>query len=236
VIWLFAGGGEAEIRGLVPFFRRHFADISFERKTPVIRKPGPRPGINQCGYGLTGRSLVAEIIERLKKAFLMGERCDAILVIDDLDCRDYNNQKSIFINAIIPLLRGFDISNIHVGFSAPELESWIIADWDNSVACHPDFRRRHERMRHWLGSANIPFGSPESFGVYDAARDCCDNKLSDLIIESSMRHEDDRNYPRYSKANHTPLLLQDIRPEIVKDKCPIFKQLFLFLHERSTMA
>jgi hypothetical protein len=45
VVWLFSGGGEAEVRGLVPFLKANFPEYQFERKSPVRRKPGPRPGL-----------------------------------------------------------------------------------------------------------------------------------------------------------------------------------------------
>lgn len=39
VIWVFAGGGESEVRGLIPFLRKHFPGCTFERKTqPKIRE------------------------------------------------------------------------------------------------------------------------------------------------------------------------------------------------------
>ncbi len=232
VIWLFAGGGEAEVRGLVPFLEKHFANCSFHRMTPVIRKPGPRPGIYPPGYGRTGKSLVAEIKERLGTALSKSAKCDAILVVDDLDCRDCNKQRDILTD-VITRIGGFDNIDIHIGFSAPELESWIIADWNSSVACHPDFRGRHDRMRHWLCTVKkIPFDAPESFGAYDKERDCCDNKMSNAIIDSSTVREDDQMYPRYSKANHTPSLLQEIDPDIVKKKCPIFGQMIHFLNKK----
>jgi hypothetical protein len=48
VIWLFAGGGEAElgeregsIKGMVYFFEKHFPDFIFERITPVRSKRPP---------------------------------------------------------------------------------------------------------------------------------------------------------------------------------------------------
>ena len=100
VIWLFAGGGEAEVRGLVPFLEKHFAHCSFRRMTPVIRKPGPRPGMRSPGYGRTGKSLAVEIRERLSVRLSKGDTCDAILVVDDLDCRDYNKQKDLHANAV----------------------------------------------------------------------------------------------------------------------------------------
>jgi len=142
VIWLFAGGGESEIRGLVPFLEKHFPGCSFDRKTPVKRKPGSRPGIKPPGYGRTGRSLVSQIKERLRTALLKEDECDVILVIDDLDCRDENEQRTKFSEAIDSIDGSAGI-NRFIGFAAPELEAWIIADWDNSIARHPDFRDRH---------------------------------------------------------------------------------------------
>lgn len=232
VVWLFAGGGEAEVRGLVPFFQKHFETCTFRRMTPVFRRPGPRPGLRSRGYGRTGKSLVSEIKERLPVALSKGESCDAILVMDDLDCRDHEEQKSHFTEAIAAAVN-CDAVDVHIGFAAPELESWIIADWDHSVARHPDFRMRHERMRYWLSSVkNVSFRDPESYGVYDPERDCCDNKLSDAIIESSTEDQSDRMYRRYSKAIHTPALLQEIHPGVVMQKCPIFGLLIRFLEAR----
>ncbi len=43
VVWVFAGGGEAEVRGLIPFLEKNFPGCSFKRKTPINQKPGPKP-------------------------------------------------------------------------------------------------------------------------------------------------------------------------------------------------
>ena len=232
VIWLFAGGGKAEVKGLVPFFEKHFPNCRFDRMTPIIRKPGPRPGKSLPGYGRTGRSLVAEIRERLSETLSKGNKCDIILIMDDLDCRNWNRQKEIFENTV-KSVKGTDDIDRFIGFAAPELESWIIADWDHSVRHHPDFRRRHERMRHWLVTEKkIPFDAPESFGTYDAQRDCCDSKLSEAIIASTTVHEEDKDFTRYSKGDHTPSLLLEIHPDTVRNKCPIFRQLFNFLNKK----
>jgi len=227
VIWLFAGGGEAEIRGLVPFFRTHFSSCTFHRMTPVLRKVGPKPGIRPPAYGKTGKSLVSEVRDRLRVAMTCGERCNLILVIDDLDCRNENEQRAKFLEAIDSVDGATDIERF-VGFAAPELESWIVADWENSVARHVDFRSRHSRMRHWL-SKKIPFDAPESFGEYDAARDTCAEKLSEMIISSTVLCMDDKSKSRYRKAYHTPELLLMIDPITVKRKCPIFRKLYTFL-------
>jgi hypothetical protein len=130
-------------------------------------------------------------------------------------------------------VQGCNEINIFIGFSAPELESWIIADWDNSIARHPDFRKRHNGMRHWLSKEKkVPFDAPESFGVYDPERDCCIPKLSEIIIESTMITEEDQLHGRFSKATHTPVLLQAIVPDVVGKKCPLFRELVNFLNNK----
>jgi len=231
VIWLFAGGGESEIRGLVPFLKKHYPGYRVLRMTPIIRKPGPRPGFTLPGYGKTGESLASEIRDRLPDVLARNEECDVILVIDDLDCRNEIAQQDRLLSAI-DSVHGVRSVTRFVGFAAPELESWIVADWDNSVAKHQDFRGRHNRMRHWLSTVKrIPFNTPESYGVYNAAKDSCDEKLSEAIIESTMQHPEDKHRPRYSKALHTPTLLLMIDPEVVKDKCKNFRKIHLFLNE-----
>ncbi|MFM8008118.1 MAG: thiamine pyrophosphate-dependent enzyme, partial [Dolichospermum sp.] len=106
------------------------------------------------------------------------KKCDLILVFDDLDCRDVNSQREKFISAISKITESHDIPQ-YIAFAAPELESWMIGDWDNTIAKHPDFRGRHEKMRWWLSTQkNISFDDPESFSKYDQDRDCCQDKLS----------------------------------------------------------
>lgn len=233
VTWLFAGGGETEIRCLVPFFRKHFPEYEFKRMTPVKRKPGPRPGVVLQGYGRTGKSLRDELKSRLKFC-LSHERCDIILVLDDLDCRNEVTEENKFLSVIDSIDNSRTIKRF-IGFAAPELEAWVIADWDNSVARHPDFRSRHERMRHWLRTiGEVSFDTPESFGNYDSAKDSCDKKLSDVIIKSTMTNVEDQNLSRYSKGQHTPQLLLDIDPVQVKNKCPLFAKWYHFLKTQCT--
>lgn len=184
VVWIFAGGGEAEVRGLIPFFEKHFPEYRFERKSPVRRKPGPRPGV-AVSYGLTGKGLVRDIPGRLRDSLRNREQCGIILVFDDLDCRDLSRQRAEFLNAISSVEDTGDIKR-YAGFASPEIEAWILADWDNSVARHPDFRERYNAMRYWPSAEKkIPFDAPESFGNYDPEKDSCDEKMSEAIIESA---------------------------------------------------
>lgn len=231
VVWVYSGGGEAEVRGFFPFLEKTFPGCRFERKTPVRQKPGPKA--NKAGsYGRTGQSLIEQIKQELPLA-LKAEpnKCDLILVFDDLDCRDSETQKSKILSEISKIRECADIEKF-VGFAAPEIEAWIIADWNNSIAKNSDFRgRRHEGMRWWLSTQrNVSFENPEAFSEYDAEKDCCREKLSEYLIESSVQDELDRDKARFSKGDHTPLLLSEIDPNEVQKKCPLFRELYNYLN------
>ncbi len=231
VVWVFAGGGEAEVRGLIPFLKKNFPGCEFERKTPAKIKLGPKPG-KVTGYGKTDKSLIYQISQELPIA-LKNEpnKCDLILIFDDLDCRDIESQREKFLAAISQITACDHIPK-YIAFAAPELESWIIGDWDNSMAKHPDFRGKHQKMRWWLSTQkNVPFDDPESFSKYDQDRDCCQNKLSQLIVDSSILLEFDSQPTRFSKGLHTPLMLLDIVPEELQKRCPLFRQFYNYLKD-----
>jgi len=232
VVWVYSGGGESEVRGFLPFLEKTFPGCTFERKTPVRQKPGPKPN-KAASYGRTGKSLIDQIKQELPLA-LKAEpnRCDLILVFDDLDCRDSQKEKKKILDEISKIPECADLEKF-VGFAAPEIEAWIIADWNNSIAKHSDFRGRHERMRWWLSKEKkVPFENPESFSEYDSQRDCCLEKLSEALIESTIvEHESNLDRPRFSKGDHTPLLLREIDPNEVQKKCPLFRELYNYLNK-----
>lgn len=226
VVWVFSGGGEFEVRGFLPFLEKTFPGCRFERKTPIRDKLGPKPN-KASSYGKTGKSLIEQIKQELPLA-LKAEpnKCDLILVFDDLDCRDSETQKSKILSEISKIRECADIEKF-VGFAAPEIEAWIIADWNNSIAKNSDFRGRHELMRWWLSTKiKVPFENPESFSEYDAEKDCCREKLSKALVDSSVQDEVDRDKARFSKGLHTPLLLGAIAPNEVQKKCPLFRELY----------
>ncbi|MBR8838450.1 MAG: hypothetical protein DSM106950_31745 [Stigonema ocellatum SAG 48.90 = DSM 106950] len=230
VVWVFAGGGHSEVQALIPFLRKHFPRCRFERKTPVRQKPGSKPN-KAVSYGKTGQSLIDQISEELPIALKYEPNiCDLILVFDDLDCRPPESQREKILEAISKIQESVDIEKF-VGFASPELESWIIADWSHSIGQHPDFRSRHQRMRWWLSTErNVPFDSPESFSEYDRQKDCCQEKLSEALIDSSVLDEFDSSLPRFSKGLHTPLLLGEIQPNEVQKRCPLFRELYNYLN------
>lgn len=237
VIWLFAGGGEAEATGLVRFLERHFPPHLFVRQTPAIRKPGPKPKPDYKPIprlqkpGLTGESLAEEIARRLPQAFQQGQ-ADLLLVVDDLDCNDPQKCRKTLTKAIDEGCGPYAIKHL-IGFAAPELEAWVIADWENTLGKDWEFRQFHQRMRWWLSGgwrqdehvlpfADVVFSNPENFSQHDPTTGACQHKLS-AMLQAAARTQ---NAPYYSKAVVTPRLLYMASPTAISAKCPQFRRFY----------
>lgn len=231
VIWLFAGGGASEIQGLVPFLRNNFRRHSFERRLPITHKKGPKP--NKPSFlapGGTGKNLSKQIKHQLRNA-LKYAQCDCILVIDDLDCRDPHKRSEAFDDAINSV-QGADNMARFIAFAAPEIEAWLIADWDNTFADHPDFRGFHQKLRYVLSRTYcVPFDEPETFSEYDQDKDACREKLSDTIISATefVNAESLDGCTVYKKGTHTPDMLNQANARNVSEKCKLFGEMYNFL-------
>lgn len=234
-VWVFAGGGETEVKGLIPYFLQpHFSSCHFDRKTPIRRKPGPKLN-KKYAYGKTGLSLASEIKMRLPEALKYESPCDLILVFDDLDCHAPSERKNLFINTINAISSAQHLKRL-VAFAAPEVEAWLIADWDNTIAKHSDFRVCQHNMRHWLQrDKKVPFDAPESYSQLNQTGNGCENKLSEIIVESTVQNDYECK-SRYTKSNHTPLLLKDLNIGIVKQKCPLFADWYNMLEQICSLS
>ena len=78
----------------------------------------------------------------------------------------------------------------------------------------------------------FPFDRPESFGEYDPERNCCQEKLSELLIVSSRVPEDQGK--EYKKSEDSPELLLRIEKEILVQKCPMFRHFYYFMQTLNT--
>jgi hypothetical protein len=167
------------------------------------------------------KQIKAKLNDKIKQG---DPLCDAILILDDLDCCCNDERKSLFNDTVNQAGNGAfkEIRRI-IGFAAPELEAWVIADWDNTLAKHIDFRKNHQAMQGWLKNNHVSFDAPEKFSFYDGSKNSCHDKLSELLIESSRQI----NQTVYSKARHTPFLLHEsLKPDAVARKCLIFRDFF----------
>lgn len=224
VVWVFAGGGEAEL-GIIPWLQRHFPDVRFERRTPQVRNPGPRPGgaVRPVVVGNTGAKLGSEIRSNLTTHWKVGS-ADVLLLLDDTDCSPPDRRDSALRAAIAESIPEPEIPPIAVALAVPELEVWLLADWANTFqrdrpACCHEMRRR-------LKADGVDFERPEAFDCRCTAEY---RKISETI----------RNAyevccgpgPRYSKDTDTRRLLSEVDPETVARRCPHFKSFWNALVE-----
>jgi len=255
VVWLFASAGHSEIKALPQFLNKNFPRLNFQRKFPASRKPAPKLRSdrvpNPLSQGASGKHLARCITQVLKDSFSKGsEICDLILVIDDLDCCNQEQRNTIFLEAIVKAFKDLQdeykltpeqiekISAIpkYIGFAVPEIESWIIADWSNTIAGNSSkFRTREVLMKRYLQNKNVPCDAPESFGEFDPEKQACKEKLSELLIESShCKPTEDSVYgfETYSKALNTPEMLLNLDMQTVSSKCPNFRNLCNYLNSQ----
>jgi len=226
VIWVFAGGGETELNGMIPFLETNYPQHRFKRYTPARNKPGPKPNCHINAFGRTGVSLARQVEEIFPIAWReRDERCDVVLILDDLDCHDPNTQRDLFADALQMIqkncIKGF------VAFAAPEIEAWIIADWSNTFKADSEFGKKEACLRYRLSSQGISFENPEEFGNLNPEKNSCDSKLSEVLQKEVFECYE----IRYSKKDHSARLLACVRSENVSSKCPEFRKMHDWLQQ-----
>lgn len=221
VVWVYAGGGQAEF-GLVPFFQRHFLGVTFERRTPQRQKPGPRPGVI-VPYGATGKYF-QQILEEQVAAYWVAN-VDVILVFDDLDCDDAAAKTKSLRSSV---QRGLEKAaaergvasipkEIIVGFAVPEIESWIIADWRNTFEVRHN--SCHTALKHTLSGEGVNFANVEAFDCRCGSPDTY-RKIS-VVLQNAFNEACSRTI-RYSKDTDTQALLTLADAAGIVRACPKF--------------
>jgi Domain of unknown function (DUF4276) len=225
VVWLFAGGGYSELYGLIPFLKNNYPNHQFQRKTPArpnLKKKDIQKNrfyASQVALGQTGKQFSDILKNQLEKALMSSDQCDLIFVLDDLDCKDATEMEYHFKDAIVEV-PGAGIIDQLIGFASPEMEAWLIADWDNSFASHTDFNTHEAALNHNLSTTgNVDFSDPEAFSCYDAVKNSCREKLSTVIYNSCKTV----GAPDFSKRDHTPEMLKKLLAEKVSQTCPLFR-------------
>lgn len=235
VVWVYAGGGYAEAEGIVPLLQQHFPSQSFARRTPVHRKPGPRPGAITSSdrgarryAGNTGKSLLKEIKDDLKSYWPVNGPADLILVLDDSDCDpNPDGRLGTFEQTVREGLTDAGCAaeshpSIIPALAIPELETWLLGDWEQTFAC--EFPNCHRRLQQALSAKGLRTADPESFDCRPSEGQYI--KLSEDVLLPVLAQE---CQVRFSKATDTPKLLLRIRPEEVKKRCPYFRKWWVLL-------
>lgn len=242
---LFVSGGYTEVGGMTYFLRRISSDVSYVRLFPAVRKPAPKKGLDFPApvgehSGVTGDQLVSKMILSLKRSLCNGDEYDAVLLIDDGDCRF--SDESILREWIADVEKRL---HEETGFSrpfftliaSPEVETWLCADWDNSFGTEypQDIQRRirNEASRQRMVSDDE---APELFGMPQKKGGGCSRKLSELLQKILLDISKSSRSFSYSKRVEGQAMLKRIRPEQVAEKCRLFfRPAFLELREWLTV-
>ena len=226
VVWLYAGGGQAEL-GVVPWLQKIFSTVSFERRTPQIVKPGPRPNSSPLNKiqqpGLTGASLAEKIKKDLADRW-GNDKPDVLILLDDTDCEVPAKRKGILATAVRGSIPEGEMPCLTVALAVPELEVWLLADWKNT------FEKSHPKcsfdLKQSLKEAGVDFSKPETFDCY--CNEPGNYRKISVLIQSAF-DESCGPGPRYSKATDSNRLLQRANPNTVAENCPHFKTFWIEL-------
>lgn len=244
----FCTAGYTETGGLPEFLRKLRGDVEWERCFPAKVKPAPKLGRMTSApvaqhSGATGERLVKEMLARLSK-YYSGERClfDFVLLVDDADCRFAGEPEALAawrteLAAGVRAAVGRDLP-VYVLLASPEIESWLLADWELGFGGH--YRsigvalRRHVRDC-LLTNAGLDWETVEDFGGQRLGGGC-EHKLSEALRDairaggrcdqcappqaSTSADMPPTTRLRYSKRDDGASMLKRIRPERVRLHCP----------------
>lgn len=227
----FCTAGHTEVGGIDRFLNRIASEpeVRWERCFPAVRKPAPKigkPGLERPApkgrEGLTGASLVSEMMERLAEYHRAGSKgaLDAVVFIDDADCRFEGDPAKVEAwtgarAAEVRAKTGAPSIPFVALFASPEIEAWFLADWEQGFGVEYDKLATGERhlrahVEELLGSA---IGSVEGYGG-GLVNGACANKLSEKLQGLVTRLGG-----AYSKRMQGQDMLLRIRPEKVAQEC-----------------
>lgn len=247
------------------FLRKLAPQVDWQRCFPAVSKPAPKLGRPTAQpaerhAGRTGRALVDEMLLQLGRYF-RGAACgfDFVLLIDDADCRfadaaDPAGAHQAWEAALATAVRAATVQptlGFHALLAWPEIEAWLIADWDHGFGSQ--YRPVAQPLRQHVAGCILPplsFAQVESYGggLKDGS---CQNKLSRRLQECFVDASDCTCRPTfierlmqhsptvplaYSKRLDGALMLQRIEPERVAQDCPHFRSALHRIRETAVKA
>lgn len=253
----FFTGGYTELTAMKLFMKKINPNIDFIQLCPIRgrsnkeqirnRKTRHTEAIHSLQNGLTGDALINYIKDFIKQSRFQDEEYDAILIEDDKDNRFMDRlpdgtanlnlvEWDLFKDNVEQQLKAVcpDIQIIFF-FAAPEVESWFLADWENSFAkIYKDQFNAEENnyfkvvFRKYINDNVLTQryrNSIESYGYFNGKY----NKLSEEIQKAldgadfwkCMLQLEEKTI-HYSKRIQGKEMLEEINPEIVFQHCTCF--------------
>jgi hypothetical protein len=240
-------------------------EVEWTRCFPAVNKPAPKIGRPHAQpidehAGATGQRLVDEMLTQLRKHW-RGSACnfDFVLLIDDADCRfaqaeDPSSAQAAWESRLAELVRDA-VGKKELGFYSllawPEIEAWLVTDWDNGFAAQ--YRQVAPSLRQHVGGCilhPLAFSQIERFGG-SLKNGTCEHKLSERIKDAftgrsgceckppfvDRAAKDSAGAPlAYSKRIDGAAMLKRIEPERVAKDCPRFRSAYNRLRTAATKA
>lgn len=245
-IGCFITGAWTEAGAMTLFLKKINNNFNYVQLLP--NKPKYRRGLDQKISGLTGDSLINEMINRIRKYRDRLENYVAFIVEDDLDCR-FHGKTSVEIAKIKDEIQHEvdEIMGKHVPvfflFASPEIEVWFLTDWNNTFCkvYRNDFFTNRLKLfinrnciaGYWeagienFGMANGQYTKISDeimhavqFGVKDELFEIYKNKQQVYAKKLQDIFENRELY--YSKRLHGDLMLRQLTPENLLSKCHIY--------------
>lgn len=252
----FFTGGYTEVNAMKIFLRKVNCNLDFIQLCPVgIRKSIASvknraiTEINTNQNGLTGSALISYIIHHIQdeKYHFAEEGFDAILIEDDKDNRfltqtddgfseinysEWETHKQEVINSIHAIYP--DIPVIFL-YAAPEVETWFLADWENSFGkvykldktlaaeINGVFSVRfHRHIREKVLTSKY-CDSLESYGYFEGMYRKLSEEMQRVLEINDFIEEYPTHAPlRYSKKVQGEMMLEEIDPDTVMRSCNVF--------------
>ncbi len=221
--------------------RRERVALRLQRLGRHTRVPSPTTrGVPVAGApkptGRTGADLLADVRRFLRDQPEEARRYDALLVIDDADCRcaphDDPMGSGVSADCTSAMVRAIQVDAgppVFVWLLSPTMEVALVADWEATFGAHPAYRARAHGLRQRLkgelhdraifhGGRFGDWSEVERCG-YPRPGDTCSWKLSDALVAACRAEQ----LPDYKKGSTGPELLARARPGKVAERC---KRLF----------
>lgn len=237
------------------FLKKIAPDVEWQRCFPAVSKPAPkigRPHAEPQGRhaGATGRRLIDAMLRQLQEHW-RGAAChlDFVLLIDDADCRfadagDPTAEQIAWDGMLRQRVREA-AGKPELGFYSllawPEIEAWLLTDWDNGFAIQ--YRQVAPSLRQHISACVLHphvWEQVEGFGGH-LKDGSCEHKLSARIQEAfvdktgcvcrppfldRVTQQTDGAILAYSKRIDGAAMLKRIDPDRVAQDCPRFRSVY----------
>lgn len=244
-----------ELNSMKLFLRKINNNVEYIQLCPI----GPRKNkagiksrdigsidINQSG--LTGQALINFILCHIETSAFIREKYDAILIEDDKDDRfltiqpdgtakiDEGAWEQHRISVISALHTKYPEIPVLFFYAAPEVETWFLADWDNSfgnayknILSEPQNSYFSTVFRKYVKDNILtePYCEClESYGHFDGKYKKISTEIQKALVSKdfleSYGHEPDHKIVHYSKRQHGAVMLENIDPQKILTSCPYF--------------